>query len=212
MSALRLACRQGVHVPSFLDIACRPLHFYKGLKACDLMQYFVVKLLCTHACMHTLLCACLPVWQQKLAAVLDHAVLLCVPACVAAEARCCAVRCSMHQREMELIVCTTLSLRSIIQAHCLTATLRMCSQVFLLRAYASTTCDGTCDALREGFGQQSDDDRRALETCRTLLTRRGLESTGAVPCVSAECGNWMVPEGDGQRVRCSSCLIEFCGR
>lgn len=84
--------------------------------------------------------------------------------------------------------------------------------MFLLRAYSSARV-GTCDVLSEcGGQQQSDQDKRALETCRTMLTRRGLESTGAVPCVSAECGNWMVPEGDGQRVRCSSCLTEFCGR
>ena len=84
-------------------------------------------------------------------------------------------------------------------------------QVFLLRAYSSTRV-GTGGALSECGGHQSDQDKRALEACRTMLTRRGLKSTGAIPCVSAACGNWMVPEGNGQRVRCSSCLTEFCAR
>ncbi len=84
-------------------------------------------------------------------------------------------------------------------------------QVFLLKTYSWASeagKGGSTDAAK--VEQQSD--RRALETCNTLLTRRGLESTGAVPCVSPECGNWMVPEGGGQRVKCTSCLIEFCGR
>lgn len=83
-------------------------------------------------------------------------------------------------------------------------------QVFLLKRY-STAGEGGTDGGTAAASEQGSD-RRALDTCRTLLTRRGLESTGAVPCVSPECGNWMVPEGGGQRVRCDSCLIEFCRR
>lgn len=90
------------------------------------------------------------------------------------------------------------------------------SQVFLLKSYSSASAsrkDGG-DTMGGVFGGTgvSEEDRRALDTCRNLLTRRGLESTGAIPCVSPECGNWMVPEGGVQRVKCASCLVEFCGR
>lgn len=85
------------------------------------------------------------------------------------------------------------------------------SQVFLLKTYSWASEAGKGGNTNAAKVEQ-ENDRRALETCNTLLTRRGLESTGAVPCVSPECGNWMVPEGGGQRVKCSSCLIEFCGR
>lgn len=83
-------------------------------------------------------------------------------------------------------------------------------QVFLLKRYSSVS-DGGKDGSTASTSVQ-ENDRRALDACRNMLTRRGLESTGAVPCISPECGNWMVPEGGGQRVRCDSCLIEFCGR
>ncbi|CAM9176920.1 unnamed protein product, partial [Hapterophycus canaliculatus] len=88
-------------------------------------------------------------------------------------------------------------------------------RVFLLRKYSAATdsCRSgeAASGPREG-GEEQEADKRALDTCRTLLTRRGLESTGAIPCVSPNCGNWMVHEGGGQRVKCSSCLVEFCGR
>lgn len=84
------------------------------------------------------------------------------------------------------------------------------SQVFLLKNYFSPPASHTPERVPDAG--QSEQDKRALDVCRNLLTRRGLESTGAVPCVSAECGNWMVPEGTGQRVQCSSCLMEFCRR
>eukprot|EP00752_Nemacystus_decipiens_P013473 g11932.t1 len=83
-------------------------------------------------------------------------------------------------------------------------------RVFLLRAYSANDGNGS---NAEAARVEQEQNRRALETCGTLLTRRGLQSTGAVPCVSPECGNWMVPTrmGDGQRVTCGTCLIEFCG-
>ncbi|CAM9219754.1 unnamed protein product [Ectocarpus sp. 12 AP-2014] len=82
-------------------------------------------------------------------------------------------------------------------------------RVFLLKSYSSASAGGKDGGDTTGV---SEEDRRALDTCRNLLTRRGLESTGAIPCVSPECGNWMVPEGGVQRVKCASCLVEFCSR
>lgn len=88
-------------------------------------------------------------------------------------------------------------------------------QVFLLQNYSCATngckSGGAASSPSEAGGKRAAD-KRALDTCRTLLTRRGLESTGAIPCVSPSCGNWMVHEGGGQRVKCGSCLVEFCGR
>lgn len=83
--------------------------------------------------------------------------------------------------------------------------------MFLLNTYSSGVGN---DSNAEAAKVEQEKNRRALDTCGTLLTRRGLQSTGAVPCVSPECGNWMVPTrmGDGQRVKCGTCLIEFCGR
>lgn len=63
-------------------------------------------------------------------------------------------------------------------------------------------------------GDGSEKNRRALDTYGTLLNRRGLQSIGAIPCVSPECENWMVPAGmwDDERIKCHVCHTEFCGR
>lgn len=83
-------------------------------------------------------------------------------------------------------------------------------QVFLLSSYSSATSksEGEIHMGRSPGAREE----RALDACRTLLTRRGLEATGAIPCVISTCGNWMVPVDVGQRVQCSACLVEFCRR
>lgn len=60
----------------------------------------------------------------------------------------------------------------------------------------------------------SENDRRALDTYGTMLTRRGLQSSGAIQCVNPECDNWMVPARmwDVERVKCHACDTEFCSR